>query len=726
MSAMKQSEVLLVVEDDPELREAIVESLQELNCLLYAFGNAEDALLFAKEKKCFAIISDFRMPGMNGVEFCKRIKRERADCRFVLLAGFADKQTAIEGLRFGVDDILEKPQDLSRLRDIAENYLIDRIALLEKEKNDTLAFRSEFSKKIQKSVDDIEANVLLLKDSKFKPNIVQELTQSTHEIVDVTQTLSGAESIHQVALAFERLLKSIQGQGNVYPHGVIQVLVQGTDVIKTLVSEFAQVRARVVNLRPVIDALARWTDNATDDDAINEHDSALETESTGELFTAEPEFLGVDESVIAGYLHQFKLNEAALARYTAHTAADYKSAHLVVTDESLNTVRDLVGDLLVLKSAYNSTMTKLSMDGIGDSQKQQIEEMAQSLNLISERIEDQVLEMRKIPLKDVFYHFPEMVKKMSLDSGKAVSLEMSGLDFGVDKSVADAIASMTTRLIWSALNFGIESVDTRIDRNKSVSGDIRVHAELAAGMITISVGDDGYGVDPEQLKKRALDLGLVSKDEAYVMTTAEAMKLLFVPAISRRKALTDDAGVVYGLERLRVDVEAYDGRCSIESTFGLGTRITIEIPEARAVQTENSLLADSGGCSLIVPMSNIAHITPMKELILSRVDGRMTCQYEGVTIPLGDFRQFTGDRVTTTAFEKSDFPAESIVLVISDDTHSVALVVDRVIDQISAVVQPFDNVIDRLTGFRGTTLLDAEKIAFVVDPESLLGAAYAA
>lgn len=726
MSNLKQSEILLVVEDDAELRDAIVESLQDLACLLYSFGNAEDALLFAKEKNCFAIISDFRMPGMNGIEFCKRTKRERPDCRFVLLTGFADKQTAIEGLRYGIDDILEKPQDLSRLHDLAESYLSDRVALNEKVREDTLRCRAEFSAKFAKSIEEIEANLSLLKDSKFKPNIVQELSKSAKDIVESSRSVIGAENIFLVASAYEKLLNSIQGQGNVYPHGVIQVLAQGIEVIKTLTADFAQVRERIVNLKPVIEALGRWTDTGSEDE--QNFSSETELQSGAEKLTEdeEPEFVGVDENLIAGYLSQYRLNEAALARYTAQQESDYNSAHLVVSDENLNVVRDLAGELLTVKNAYNATMQTMLSESLSDTQRRQIEEMGQSLSLISEKIQSQILQMRKIPLKDVFYHFPEMVKKMSLDSGKAVSLEMSGIDFGIDKSIADVVAAVTTRLIWSSLVFGIEDVDTRIEKNKSVSGDIRIHASQTGDVISVSVGDDGYGIDPEQLKKRAVDCGIVSKDEAYMMQTRDVLKLLYVPEISRRRALTDDAGIVYGLEKLKIDIERLGGRCSIESSFGMGTRITVEIPVPKAVHTETSLLAESGGCNLIVPLSSIAKITPIKDLILSKVDGRMTCQYEGTTIPLGNFRHFTASPARHSITERSDFSPDSIVLVVSDEEHAVALVVDEVIDQMNAVVQPFDNVIENLVGFRGTTLLDAEKVAFVIDPETLLGAAYAA
>jgi len=726
MGGLKQSEILLVVEDDAELRDALVESLQELNCLLYSFGNAEDALLFAKEKNCFAIISDFRMPGMNGVEFCKKIKRERADCRFVLLTGFADKQTAIEGLKFGIDDILEKPQDLARLHSLAESYLADRLAVTEKELNDALRYRADFSEKFYRSIGEIEGHVALLKDSRFKPNLVQDMAQSAMDIVMTSKGVEGAGNIFLVSCAYEKLLGSIQEQGNVYPHGVIQVLVQGIEVIKSLAADFAQVRERTVNLKPVIEALGRWTETHSEDEPVvsPKTDTLFGSEDTDELEA--PDFEGVDESVIAGYLSQYRLNEAALARYTAQQETDYNSAHLVVTDASLNSVRDLAGELLVVKSAYNATVQALLSESLNVEQRHHAEEMVHSLNLVSEKIESHVMQMRKISLKDIFYHFPEMVQKMSADSGKAVRLEMSGLDFGVDKAIADVLARVTTRLIWSSLTFGIEDVDDRIEKSKSVTGDIRIHASQNGHLISISVGDDGYGIDPEQLKKQAVERGLITKDESYLMQPKDALDLLYLPEISRRRALTNDAGIIYGLEKLKTDLESLGGRCSVESSFGMGTRITVEIPVPKAVRTEQALLADSGGCKIVVPMQSVAKVTPIKDLILSRVDGRMTCQYEGSTIPLGDFRYFTATKTNEGFLDRDELCPDSMVLVVSDEEHALGLVVDEVVAQLNAVVQPFDNVIESLVGFRGTTLLDAQRVAFVIDPETLLGAAYAA
>lgn len=158
----------------------------------------------------------------------------------------------------------------------------------------------------------------------------------------------------------------------------------------------------------------------------------------------------------------------------------------------------------------------------------------------------------------------------------------------------------------------------------------------------------------------------------------------------------------------------------------MGSKITLTIPVPKTVLVENTLLAESGGHQIVIPLVSISKIAPIKDLILSKVDGRMTCQHEGTTIPLGDYRCFIESPLHGSSLEKIDFSPDSLVLIVTHKNHSLALVVDKVVDQMEAVVRPFDNVVEKLVGFKGTSLLDSEHVAFVLDAESLVTEAYAA
>ena len=399
---------------------------------------------------------------------------------------------------------------------------------------------------------------------------------------------------------------------------------------------------------------------------------------------------------------------------------------MLVTIDKLNSFMELSGELVVLKNAYHATIKQVLKCDLPSEQKQRLEEMNQSLDKISEQIQGQIMEIRKVQLKVAFQKFPRIVRQASQDLHKQVRLEMTGSELGVDKSIAKALSSSLVHAVRNSVDHGIESPEIRIAKNKPESGVIRIHSSQVGEQVHITIDDDGSGMDPDLIKRKALEKGLITKDMAFAMPAQEAIELIFLPGFSTAEKVTNVSGRGVGMDVVRTEVSKLGGTCVIESTLGMGTRLKIVIPVPKTVLVENTLLAESGGHQIVVPLVSISKITPIKDLILSKVDGRMTCQHDGMTIPLGDYRSFIEIPLRGSTKEKIDFSPESLVLIVTHKGHSLALVVDKVVDQLEAVVRPFDNVVERLLGFKGTSLLDSEHVAFVLDAESLVGAAYAA
>ena len=274
MTTMKLEEILLVVEDDSDLREAIVESLQGLDCVIHSLGNAEDALAFSRENACFAVISDYRMPGMNGIEFCRRLKQESPRIKFVVLTGYADKQTVLDGFRVGIDDLLEKPQDLVRLREKAEIFVSERKAEVKRENEEMLVVRKIFCDEAADILRDLDSFIFKLEEVPLQAEVVDVLFRKAHTLKGSAGAFQGAEKISTVTHAYENLLQAIK-KGRLKPsQALTHVLLQGADVIKSLVSDFEASRDRAVNLQPFVEALNRWTEGQVDFPATPETQSS--------------------------------------------------------------------------------------------------------------------------------------------------------------------------------------------------------------------------------------------------------------------------------------------------------------------------------------------------------------------------------------------------------------------------------------------------------------------
>jgi two-component system chemotaxis sensor kinase CheA len=728
MTTMKLEEILLVVEDDSDLREAIVESLQGLGCVIHSLGNAEDALAFSRENACFAVISDYRMPGMNGIEFCRRLKQESPRIKFVVLTGYADKQTVLDGFRVGIDDLLEKPQDLVRLREKAEIFVSERKAEVKRENEEMLVVRKIFCDEAADILRDLDAFIFKLEEVPLQPEVVDVLFRKAHTLKGSAGAFQGAEKISTVTHAYENLLQAIK-KGRLKPsQALTHVLLQGADVIKSLVSDFEASRDRAVNLQPFVEALNRWTEGQVDFPATPETQSSAaikpqdEKNDDGIIWVNEPS--PITEAKITS--PEMQLGNLVQPLKSDPASSEDEEDGLLVTIDKLNSFMELSGELVVLKNAYHATIKQVLKCDLPSEQKQRLEEMNQSLDKISEQIQGQIMEIRKVQLKVAFQKFPRIVRQASQDLHKQVRLEMTGSELGVDKSIAKALSSSLVHAVRNSVDHGIESPEIRIAKNKPESGVIRIHSSQVGEQVHITIDDDGSGMDPDLIKRKALEKGLITKDMAFAMPAQEAIELIFLPGFSTAEKVTNVSGRGVGMDVVRTEISKLGGTCVIESTLGMGTRLKIVIPVPKTVLVENTLLAESGGHQIVVPLVSISKITPIKDLILSKVDGRMTCQHDGMTIPLGDYRSFIEIPLRGSTKEKIDFSPESLVLIVTHKGHSLALVVDKVVDQLEAVVRPFDNVVERLLGFKGTSLLDSEHVAFVLDAESLVGAAYAA
>jgi two-component system chemotaxis sensor kinase CheA len=713
-SSILFNEKLLVVEDDADLRDAICESLNGIGCEISAVANAEDALDCLRQDTFFAIVSDYRMPGMNGLELCRRVKQEFPRMKFVILTGYADKSAVLEGLRVGIDDLLEKPQDLIRLRDMAEKFVQGRMSEIQQEQEELKVIRKIFCDEANDILRDIESYIFKLEDSESQAEVIDVLFRKAHTLKGSAGAFQGAEKISAVTHAYENLLQAIK-KGRLIPsQSLTQVLLQASDVIKILVADFESFKETKINLQPFVEALNRWTQGKTV--AVVNDDGTVKSDIQAPS-SQEEKNLEVDQFI--------SIQKRSSAESQSGTNAEEDEDGITVSTEKLNSFMELSGELVVLKNAYHATIKHVSKLAIPAEQKQRLEEMNQSLDKISEQIQAQIMEVRKVQLKVAFQKFPRIVRQASQDLQKQVRFEMSGIELGVDKTIAKSLSGSLVHVLRNSVDHGIESPQKRLDAGKPEHGKILISAVQTGEKIIVTIEDDGNGIDAERVKKKAIEKGIIDKQSAFSMSEQDVYDLLFAPGFSTAEQVTSVSGRGVGMDVVKSEIAKLGGRVQIESSIGQGTKLILTIPVPKTVLVENTLLAESGGHQIVIPLVSISKIAPVRELILSKVDGRMTCQHEGMTIPLGDYRSFIESPLRGSSADKDELSPESLVLIISHKKHSLALYVDKVVDQLEAVVRPFDNVVETLPGFKGTSLLDSEHVAFVLDAESLLSEAFA-
>ena len=259
----------------------------------------------------------------------------------------------------------------------------------------------------------------------------------------------------------------------------------------------------------------------------------------------------------------------------------------------LDTLMNLVGELVLARNQLLQ-YTSESADPI-------LTATCQRLDLITTELQEGVMKTRMQPIDKVWSRYPRIVRDLSIATQKDVQLKMEGKSTELDKSIIEAIADPLTHIVRNAIDHGIEAPAQRVAVGKPEQGTLWLRAFHEGGRVNIEIADDGRGVDPEKVKAKAVEKGLVTPDQARSMLASEAINLLFMAGFSTAEKVTKLSGRGVGMDVVRSNIERIGGSVDLDSKMGQGTTVRIRIPltlaivPALVVAARGGALRDSPG-----------------------------------------------------------------------------------------------------------------------------------
>jgi len=231
-----------------------------------------------------------------------------------------------------------------------------------------------------------------------------------------------------------------------------------------------------------------------------------------------------------------------------------------------------------------------------------------ALSDLTTDLQETVMDIRLVPLETVTNRLPRVVRDIARDQDKAVEFEMTGEDVELDRSILDRIGDPLIHLVRNAVDHGIEPPEDREEAGKSSEGTVEVHADRARDRVTITVEDDGAGLDPDRLRSEAVAADVLDEEEAAAMSDDETYDLIFHPGLSTVDEVTDVSGRGVGMDVVKRTVEDLDGTVSIDSEKDEGTTVTMRLPVTVAI--DEILFVESGGEEFGVPTKAVQDIEP--------------------------------------------------------------------------------------------------------------------
>lgn len=369
----------------------------------------------------------------------------------------------------------------------------------------------------------------------------------------------------------------------------------------------------------------------------------------------------------------------------------------------LDNLMNLVSELIIIK-------TRLE-DLDSTSNRNNMNEAIEYLERITTSLHDAVMKVRMVPVERTFNRFPRLVRDLSKDLGKNIKLFMSGEETEVDRTVIDEIGDPLIHLIRNSLDHGIESPADRAKAGKDESGFVALRAYPDGNTVVIEVEDDGKGIDPEVIKRKAIEKKLITVDEGEQMPEKEIINLLFAAGFSTADQVTDISGRGVGLDVVKTKIEAINGTVEVVSNLGQGSKFIIRLPLTLAII--QALMVNLDKEKYAIPLNNIKEITTIDPAKITMVQDQEVVLYRNKTLPIIRMKDVLD-------FPSSEeVPEELITVIVKKGDIEAGLVVDSLIGQQEIVIKSLGKYLTGIKAIAGATILGNGSVALIVDPNQL-------
>lgn len=375
--------------------------------------------------------------------------------------------------------------------------------------------------------------------------------------------------------------------------------------------------------------------------------------------------------------------------------------------EKLDVLMNLVSELIIAKNSLVSASAS-EVGTVNLAFNEQIE----YLESVTTNLHESVMKVRMVPIESVVSKFPRMIRDLSKTLDKKMELYMSGEETELDRTVVDEIGDPLMHLLRNSADHGLESAEVRAERGKPEVGSIFLDAYQDGNNVVIEVSDDGNGIDVENVKMKAVERGIITEEQADIMSEKEIIDLLFLPSFSTAKKVSDVSGRGVGLDVVKSKIEALSGEIETRTTLGKGSTFIIRLPLTLAII--QALMVVVGGEKYAISLGTIQSIENITLDEIKTVQGKEVIHLRGVVIPL--VRLNTILDIESTRDENEDL----VVLIAKKGDKLAGLVVDDIIGQMEIVIKSMGKFVGKCKLISGATILGDGEVALILDANALI------
>ncbi|MYL19212.1 chemotaxis protein CheA [Halobacillus litoralis] len=375
-----------------------------------------------------------------------------------------------------------------------------------------------------------------------------------------------------------------------------------------------------------------------------------------------------------------------------------------VNIERLDALMNLFEELVIDRGRLEQISSDLA--------HQDLQETVEHMTRTSSDLQSIILNMRMVPVEQVFNRFPRMVRQLSKDLHKRLELTISGAETELDRTVIDEIGDPLVHLIRNAVDHGIESPEVRESKGKPAAGQIELKAYHSGNHVFIEITDDGAGIDRTKVAGKAVKNQLVTQEQAETMSDSQVFDLIMESGFSTADQISDISGRGVGLDVVKSTIESLGGIITIESEYGEGSRFSIQLPLTLSIISV--MLVEVQKETYAIPLSSIIETAVVKKEDLMNAHNRKVMDFRGRVIPLIFLTELL--QVPEELEEKDDYS----VVIVRRGEKMAALVVHSFIGQQEVVLKSLGDYLSGAFAISGATILGDGQVALILDSNALI------
>ena len=375
-----------------------------------------------------------------------------------------------------------------------------------------------------------------------------------------------------------------------------------------------------------------------------------------------------------------------------------------VDTSRLDEIMNMVGELVLVRN-------RLKRLG-DDSTDEALQKAVSNLDVVTGDLQSAVMKTRMQPIKKVFGRFPRVVRDLARNLRKEVNLVLQGEDTDLDKNLVEALSDPLVHLVRNAVDHGIEMPEVRESNGKPRLGEVLLSAEQEGDHILLSIRDDGAGMDPNVLRRKAVEKGLYDQDAADRLSDNECYNLIFAPGFSTKEEISDVSGRGVGMDVVKTKITQLNGSVNIDSELGKGSCLTIKVPLTLAIMP--TLMVKLEQQAFAFPLVSVVEIFHLDLTKTNIVDGQECVVVRDNVYPLFYIKRWLVNQAGTTNAESAH------VVIVAVGTKKVGFIVGQLVGQEEVVIKPLGGMLHGTPGMAGATITGDGRIALILDIPSLL------